>query len=164
MSQVNTISAARSAMIAVGFIGIVAVGFAVRGDDPADAPLSAADDYGTRHPAAAQEAANDDAPKGMTHGKLVLAPRLGLADDFATRHAAAADAVELGLADDFGTRNAAPGAEAVELGPNDDFGTRNAAPAAEAVELGLADDYGIRHAVEARELGPNDDYATRNSR
>jgi hypothetical protein len=143
MFQANTTSAARSAIIAIGFLGVVAVGFAARGSDPADAPLGAADDYGTRH-AAAEAASIDDGPAGMTHGKLVLAPQLGLADDFATRQAAAAAAVELGLADDFGTRNAAP--------------------AAEPAQLSTSDDYGTRHWVEPVALGPNDDYATRNAR
>lgn len=144
MSQVNTVSAARSAAVAVGFLGLVAAGFAVRADAPATGPLGAADDYGTRHPAIAQAAVEDDGPTGMTHGKLVLAPQLGLADDFATRHAAAAQAPELGLDDDFGTRNVV------------------AAPARAA--LGAADDYGTRHPAEAEGLGPKDDYGTRHAR
>ena len=144
MSQVNTISAARSAMVAVGFLGLVAAGVAIRGGAPADASLGAADDYGTRHPAIAQAAADDDQPAGMRHGKLVLAPKLGLADDFATRQAAAVTAPKLGLADDFGTRNAAA--------------------ASEQAPLSAADDYGTRHAVKAAALGPNDDYGTRNAR
>ena len=127
MSQVNT-SAARSAMVAIGFLGIVAVGFAARGTDAADAVLGAADDYGTRHQAVAQAAAAD-------------AVELGLNDDFATRNAApAAEAVKLGPNDDFGTRNAAVESQ---LNASDDYGTRHSAkPAA----LGPNDDYGTRNA------------------
>lgn len=138
MSQATTFSAIRSAIVAVGFVGLVAAGFAARGNDPSSA-LSAADDYGTRHAAAAP--ADADAPGELTHGKLVLAPQLGLADDFATRQVA----------------------QAAALGLADDFGTRNVPAAAEPVQLDAADDYGTRHQAAPEALGPNDDYGTRNA-
>ena len=121
MSQVSNISAVRSAIVAVGFLGLVAVGITARDAAPSGVPLGAADDYGTRHPAIAEAA--DDAPTGMRHGKLVFAPALGLADDFGTRQAAAAAPAQLSTADDYGTRHQV---QAAALGPNDDYGTRNA--------------------------------------
>jgi hypothetical protein len=142
MSQDTTISAARSALVAVGFLGLVAVGIAARDATPAS--LGAADDYGTRHAAVAESTETAAAPQGMRHGKLVLAPQLGLADDFATRQAAAA--------------------ASAQLGPADDFGIRHTAAAAASAQLSPADDYGTRQWVEPAALGPSDDYATRNAR
>lgn len=121
MSQDTTISAARSALVAVGFLGLVAVGIAARDATPAS--LGAADDYGTRHAAVAESTETAAAPQGMRHGKLVLAPQLGLADDFATRQAATAASAQLSPADDYGTRQ---WVEPAALGPSDDYATRNA--------------------------------------
>ena len=142
MSQVNNISAARSALVAVGFLGLVAAGIAARDATPAS--LGASDDYGTRHAAVTESTETAAASQGMRHGKLVLAPQLGLADDFATRQAAAA----------------AP----AQLSPADDFGIRHTAAAAAPAQLSPADDYGTRQWVEPAALGPSDDYATRNAR
>jgi hypothetical protein len=142
MSQVNNISAARSALVAVGFLGLVAAGIAARDATPAS--LGAADDYGTRHAAVTESTDTAAVPQGMRHGKLVLAPQLGLADDFGTRQAAAAASAQLSASDDFGIRHTAAAAAPAQLSP--------------------ADDYATRQWVEPAAMGPADDYATRNAR